>query len=53
MRFLMNKKGQGVVEYAILVAVIVAIVFLASTPMKSAVNSAFTKTIAAVNNVSV
>jgi Flp pilus assembly pilin Flp len=45
-----NKKGQGLVEYALLVAVVAGIIFITREPIKNAVISAFTKTGTAVNS---
>ena len=49
---LKNQKGQGAVEYALLViAIIIVIAALSTGPLKSAINTAFSKVESKVNNV--
>ena len=45
-----NKKGQGLVEYAVLVAIVAAIVVAAAGPLKNAINTAFERAASTVNN---
>lgn len=47
MRLLKGKKGQGLVEYAILVALIVVIVIAAVTTLGAKVSNSFSKAAAA------
>jgi Flp pilus assembly pilin Flp len=53
MKMLRNKRGQGMVEYALLMAVVVGIVIFAREPIKNAVTAAFVKTETAVTAANV
>ena len=47
-----NQRGQGLVEYALLVLLIVGVVIAAVTPLRTAITGAFTRTSEAINNAS-
>ena len=53
MKMLRNKKGQGMVEYALLLAVVVGVVIFAKDPIKNAITAAFTKTETAIGAANV
>ena len=42
MKLLTNKKGQGLVEYALLVAVVAGIIILVTPQLRGVIQSAFT-----------
>ena len=48
----MNQRGQGAVEYALLViSIIIVIAAMSTGPLKSAINTAFSKVQTKINNV--
>jgi len=47
-----NCKGQGLVEYALLIVLIAGIIFTAARPLKNAVNGAFVRASTSINTAS-
>lgn len=48
-----NKKGQGLVEYALIILVLVAVFAVAAQPLYNTIKNAFVKASTAVNGASV